>query len=145
MDVAQNVTIAPQPAIMEVETQWMKNELTASKELLISHFERTFDSIVGDGQHVLADFVDWKSSGPTYTFNDLRDQLCGDAKFGFDVGSVFCLAFSFPARNPKKNGLPEQLILKALLCKGPQNYGGIVVNRFQCQWFLQHPKGSLCW
>ena len=37
--------------------------------------EKTMDGEEGDGQKLLADFVDWEWSGPTYTFNEFRDQL----------------------------------------------------------------------
>ena len=55
----------------------------------MSDFERFFDGLVGDGHNILAEFVDWESSGPTYTFNELRDHLCGDAKFCFDAGHIY--------------------------------------------------------
>ena len=64
--------------------QWL-----LSKQLLISDYENTLDGFVGDGQKLLAEFVDWECSGPTYMFNELRDQLCGDAKFCFHVNNIY--------------------------------------------------------
>ena len=37
----------------------------------------------------MAEFVDWESSGPTYTFNELRTEFCGDAKFKFDAIKIY--------------------------------------------------------
>ena len=78
----------------------------------------------------MADFVNLESSGLIYTFNELRDQLCGDAKFGFDVNNIYLFGIVLCARNPNKIGLPEQWISKALPLIGTQNNGKIAVNRY---------------
>ena len=58
-DITQNIIIAPQPTIMEVETQ-SRMDWLLSKEVLLSGFEKTFDGLVGVGQHILAEFVTGK-------------------------------------------------------------------------------------
>ena len=63
-------TIAPQPSLMEVDTQ-SRLDLLVSKDGAVSGFEITLDGLKGDGQNLLAEFVDWEVSGPTYTFNEL--------------------------------------------------------------------------
>ena len=70
MDVAVNATT--QPKSMEVESQ-SKSEWLRSRKLLTSQFEATLDGLVGDGQSIIDEFVDWESSGPTFSFNELRD------------------------------------------------------------------------
>ena len=65
--------IAPKPTVMEVESQ-TRMQWLLSKQLLISDYEKTLNSIVGDGQKLLAELVDWECSGPTYTFNESRDK-----------------------------------------------------------------------
>ena len=70
----------PQPKSMEVESQ-LKIEWLCNKKLWVSDFELTLDGLVGDGLSIIKEFVDWESSGPTYNFNELRDALCGEAKF----------------------------------------------------------------
>ena len=57
---------------MEVDTQSKLDKLV-SKNPAVSDFERTLDGLKGDGQNLLAEFVDWEASGPTYTFNERRN------------------------------------------------------------------------
>ena len=64
---------------MEVDTQSKLDKLV-SKNPAVSDFERTLDGLKGDGQNLLAEFVDWEVSGPTYTFNELRNELCETQK-----------------------------------------------------------------
>ena len=61
------------------------------------------DGLVGDGQKILAEFVDWESFGPTCTFDELRDQLCGDAKFCFDVNNIYIFGIYFTCEEFKKD------------------------------------------
>ena len=70
---------------------------------MISDFEKTMDGLVGDGQKILAEFVDWESFGPTCTFDELRDQLCGDAKFCFDVNNIYIFGIYFTCEEFKKD------------------------------------------
>ena len=46
---------------------------------MTSNFEATLDGLVGDGQSIIMEFVDWTSSGPTDDFNELQNALCGEA------------------------------------------------------------------
>ena len=71
MDTTQASTDAP---VMEVELQ-SKMEWLCCKEVMVSDFERTFNGLVGDRQHILAELMDWESSSPMYTFNELRAHL----------------------------------------------------------------------
>ena len=87
-DIIQNVVIAPQPTTMKVEIQ-SRMQWLLSKELFIFDLEKTTDGLVGGVQKILAEFVGWECFGPTHTLNELRDQLCGDAKFGFDVNNIY--------------------------------------------------------
>ena len=101
--------IAPQPTTMEVESE-SRIEGLLSREVLGSDFERFLDGLVGDAQNILAEFVNWESSGPTDPFNGLRDHLCGDTKFGFNV---YLFGLFIQAKNPKKNGSFGQVIWSA--------------------------------
>ena len=53
------------------------------KRLLISDFEKTLNSLTGDGNYIMADFVNLESTGPTFLFNERRDNLSGAAKHCF--------------------------------------------------------------
>ena len=86
-EMEETVDEKTQPKLMEVESQ-TKSEWLCNRTLLTSHFEATFDGLVGDGQSIITEFVDWESSGPTYTFNELRDALCCEAKFCFKVDHI---------------------------------------------------------
>ena len=86
---------------MEVESQ-SKFEWLCNKKLLVSDFEATFDSLVGDGQSIISEFVDWESSGPTYTFNELRNALCGEAKFFFNADHMYLFGLAYTGRDSKK-------------------------------------------
>ena len=64
------------PTVMEMESQpqmqWLLN-----RQLFMSIYEKTVYGLEGDDQKLLAEFAN--CSGFTYTFNELRDQLYGDA------------------------------------------------------------------
>ena len=93
---------------MEVDTQWRIYWLL-SKELLTSEFEKTLDGLVADGENILAEFVDWESSGPTYTFNELRNERGRDAKFKFDTGQVFLFGLFYSCKESKKEWINSTL------------------------------------
>ena len=57
----------------------------------MSELETTLDELKGDGQNLLAEFVDWQAACPTYSFNDLRNELYGVAKIQFDEKELFWL------------------------------------------------------
>ena len=50
----------------------------------------------------MAEFVDWQASGPTYSFTDLRNELCGDAKFKFDDTKVWLHGLVYTCTDSKK-------------------------------------------
>ena len=104
-------TIAPQPSFMEVDTQSRLDKLI-SKNVAVSEFERTLDGLKGDGQNLLAEFVDWEVSGPTYTFNELRNEICGDAKFKFDAAKVSLYGLFYTCRESKKEWINRTIDLE---------------------------------
>ena len=86
---------------MEEEDNSRMNWLL-EKKLLVSDFEKSFDKITKDGQYIMAEFVDWESSGPTYSLNGLKDHLCGAAKFCFDANRVYLFGLEFACRAFRK-------------------------------------------
>ena len=92
-----NADIAPQPSSMEVDTQSNLDKLV-SKNPAVSELEITLDDLKGDSQNILAEFVYWQAAGPTYTFNELRNELCGDAKIKFDARKVFLYGLCYTCR-----------------------------------------------
>ena len=56
----------------------------------------------GDGQSIIKEFVDWESSGPIYKFEELRDVLCGEAKFCFNADKQFLFGLAYTGRDSKK-------------------------------------------
>ena len=77
----------PQQANMDIEAQ-SKMDLLLKKKCFTTSFEDTFDALQGDGQQLLNEFVDWPVAGEVYTYNDLKNELCGDAKFKFDAARI---------------------------------------------------------
>ena len=70
----------------------------------MSNFETTLDGLVGDGQSIIMEFVDWTSSGPTYDFNELRNlnALCGEAKMCFNADDLYLYGLAYTGRESKK-------------------------------------------
>ena len=73
---------------MEVEAQ-SKMDLLLNKKAFTTSFENTLDTLQGDGQQLLNEFVDWPVAGDVYSYSELKNELCGDAKFKFDPASVW--------------------------------------------------------
>ena len=69
---------------------------------MMSDFEATLDGLVGDGQSIIQEFVDWESSGPTYDFNELRNALCGEAKLCFNADHMYLFGLAYTGRDSKK-------------------------------------------
>ena len=93
--------VAPQPKFTDVEMH-SKVEWLCNRKLLVSDFERAFDGLVGDGQSIVTEFVDWESSDPTYTFNEPRDNLCGEAKLYFNANHIFLFGLAYNYGPPEK-------------------------------------------
>ena len=93
--------VAPQPSSMEVDTQSNLDKLV-SKNPPVSEVKQTLDNIKGDGHNILAQFVDWQASGPSYSFHELRNELCGDAKIKFEANKIFLYGLSYTATEAKK-------------------------------------------
>ena len=68
----------------------------------MSNFEATFDGLVGDSQSIIQEFVDWVSACPTYDFNDLRNALCGEAKFCFNADHMYLFGLAYIGCDSKK-------------------------------------------
>ena len=80
------------------------------------------DDIVGDGQKLLAEFVDRECSSPTYTFNELRDQLCGDAKFSFDVKNIYLYGIWCTCNESKREWITRTIELEGIdFVRHPKN------------------------
>ena len=60
----------------------------------MSQFEATLDGLKGDGQSISNEFVDWESAGPTFSFNELRDALCGEAKYLCDANLMYLFSLA---------------------------------------------------
>ena len=91
----------PQPKLMEVESQ-SKIEWLCNKKLWVSDFKLTLDGLVGDGLSIIKEFVDWESSAPTYSFNELRNALCGEAKLCFNTDHIYLFGLAFTERDSKR-------------------------------------------
>ena len=100
-----------QPKPMEVESQ-SRCEWLCNKKVFTTQFEATFDGLEWDGESVINKFVDWQSSGPTYSFNELRDILCGEANFHFDAAHMYLFGLAYTGRDSKNCGLPEKATWK---------------------------------
>ena len=116
----------PQTSSMEVDTR-SKLDMLSNKNVPITEFERTLDELQGDGQSLLEEFVDWQAAGTTYSFNDLRNELCGDAKFKFDDANVWLFGLVYSCTDSKKGWTSRTIDLENIvLSKTSQNIEGIV-------------------
>ena len=106
-----NTAIAPQPSSMEVDTQSNLDKLV-SKNPAVSEEEQTLDNIKGGGQSILAQFADWQAAGPSYSFHELRNELCGDAKIKFDASNLFLYGLCYTATEAKKQWIERTIELK---------------------------------
>ena len=75
------------------------------------------DSLKGDGQGVFNEFVDWESAGPTFDFNELRDALCGEAKYLFDANRMFLCGLAYTGRDSKKIWTSRTIALEGMNTK----------------------------
>ena len=78
---------------------------------MTSNFEATLDGLVGDGQSIIMEFVDWTSSGPTYDFNELRNALCGEAKLCFNADDLYLYGLAYTGKESKKNWISRTIEL----------------------------------
>ena len=62
-------TTNPQQSDMDVEAQ-SKMDLFLKKKVFTTSFEDSFDSLQGDGQQLLNEFVDWPVAGEVYSYNE---------------------------------------------------------------------------
>ena len=108
--VQTSADIALQPSSMEVDAQFNLDKLV-SKNPAMSELETTLDELKGDGQNLLAEFVDWQAAGPTYSFAELRNELCGDAKILFNEKQLSLYGLVFTCKESKKEWLARTIEL----------------------------------
>jgi len=77
-------------------------DLLLNKKVFTTSFEKTFDTLQGDGQQLLNEFVDWPVAGDAYSYNELKNELCGDAKFKFDPARVWLSGLVWSHTDSKK-------------------------------------------
>jgi len=94
-------TTNPQQSDMDVEAQ-SKMDLLLKKKVFTTSFEDSFDSLQGDGQQLLNEFVDWPVAGEVYSYNELKNELCGDAKFKFDGARIWLSGLVWSYTDSKK-------------------------------------------
>ena len=111
MDAA--ILAQTQPKPMEDESQ-SRSEWLCNRKILTSQFEATLDSLEGDGQSIINEFVDWESSGPTFSFNEQRDALCGEAKFRFDADHMYLFGLAYTGRDSKKLWTSRTIALEGI-------------------------------
>ena len=99
MDVVETSTI--QPRFMEMEEQSRMIRLCNFK-LLKTNFDAIFDGLETDGRNIANEFVDWESAGPLYSFDELRNALCGEAKFCFNADHIYLFGLAYTGRDSKK-------------------------------------------
>ena len=102
-----------QPNPMELESQ-TKCEWLCSRKLLMSQFEATLDGLKGDGQSIIDEFVDWENAGPTFSFNELRDALCGEAKYLFDANHMYFFGHACTGRDSKRTWTSRTIELNGI-------------------------------
>ena len=96
-----------QPKPIEEELQ-SRSEWLCRKKLFTSQFEATLDRLEGDGPNIINEFVDWESSSSTFSFNKLRDALCGEAKFRFNANHMYLFGLACTGRDLENYGHPEK-------------------------------------
>ena len=84
------------------------------QKLLISKFEATMDNLTGDGSGVFNEFVDWESAGSTFDFNELRDTLCGKAKYNSNANKMFLFGLTYTGRDSKKIWISRTIALEGI-------------------------------
>ena len=72
------------------------------------------DGLTGDGQSIFNEFVDWESAGPTFGFNELRDALCGEAKYLFDADHMYLFGLAYTGRDSKKIWTSRTIALEGI-------------------------------
>ena len=100
-ETAEEAPTNPQQSDMDREAQ-SKMDVLLKKKVFTTSFEDSFDSLQGDGQQLLNEFVDWSVAGEVYSYNDLKNELCGDAKFKFDGARVWLSGLVWSYTDSKK-------------------------------------------
>ena len=98
---------------MEVEAQ-SKIDLLLNKKAFTTSFENTLDTLQGDGQQLLNEFVDWPVAGDVYSYSELKNELCGDAKFKFDPARIWPSGLVWSYTDSKKAWTSRTMDLEAV-------------------------------
>jgi len=99
MDLVEISTTLPR--FMEVEEQSRMVRLCNFK-LLKTNFDAIFDGMETEGNNFAELFVDWESAGPVFSFDELRNALCGEAKFCFDADPIYLFGLAYTNKDSKK-------------------------------------------
>ena len=110
---------------------------------MITKFERTLDELQGDGQNLLAEFVDWQAAGTTYSLNELRNELCGDAKFKFNDANVWLIGLVYTCTDSKNGWTARTIDLEKIsiitdIPKHWRNYLISILTSMKCLTFKKH-------
>ena len=138
--VMDTTKVEPQSRNIQVESQ-SKFDWLCNKKVMMSDFEATLDGLVGDGQSIIQEFVDWESSGPTYDFNELRKALCGEAKLSFNADSMYLFGLAYTGRDSKKIWTSRTMELVGIEYQShPDNLDSLYLEQSQIISFvLNHP------
>jgi len=71
-------------------------------KVLTSQFEARFDGLNGDYIDIANEFVDWESAGEIFSFEELRNALCGEAKLCFDADHLYLFGLAYTEKDSKK-------------------------------------------
>jgi hypothetical protein len=77
-----------------------------SKNPAVTEVEQTLDNTKGDGQSILAQFVDWQAAGPSYSFNEIRNELSETQKSNSMPANYFYMFYVIRLQKPN-NGWKE--------------------------------------
>jgi len=99
MDLVETSTVPPR--FMEVGGQ-SRMERLCNFKILRTNFDTIFDLMDIDGTEFAGLFVDWESSGPVFRFDELRDALCGEAKFCFDADHIYLFGLAYTNKDSKR-------------------------------------------
>ena len=71
-------------------------------KVLKSQFEARFDGLNGEYIDIANEFVDWESAGEIFSFKELRNALCGEAKLCFDADHLYLFGLAYTEKDSKK-------------------------------------------
>ena len=90
------------PSPMQVDASIPKMQILIDETLQLTNHKKYVDAARGDCLHILTDFVDWEPSGPTFTFNKLKDDLRGAITLCFNEARLYRHSLSYSCTESKK-------------------------------------------